>query len=409
MSDDSHAQQAPVVFLHIGEPKTGTTYLQDVLWRNRAHLAEQGVLLPGRLPRDHFRSAQDLREIVRTPDDPAVPWEGEWDALARHALSAPRAAVISHELLSECNPRQAAHAVRSLEGAQVHVVLTVRDLGRLLPAEWQETVKHRATEGWEDWLQTITERQARGPDRRRYPYWKVHDTLEILRVWSELVPAERIHVITVPPPGAPRDLLWRRFAQLIGVDSGAVDTSGTAANASLGMPEVELLRRINERTGELPRWFYMRRVKAPLAQRALQERSAAGRLVLPAEQLSWARAEAQRVVTGIRGAGYDVIGELDELTPRPADGPGARAEDVTDAELLDVALTAIQAVLAFDLELTRKTPHGPAVRSAVGRVTGSYRLRRTAGRLVARHPSLQRARVLGWRLADRVRGRSATR
>ena len=36
------------VFLHIGGPKCGTTYLQTVLWSNKPRLAEAGVLRPGR-------------------------------------------------------------------------------------------------------------------------------------------------------------------------------------------------------------------------------------------------------------------------------------------------------------------------------------------------------------------------
>src|SRR5215831_17635169 len=37
------SQARPKVFLHIGEPKTGTTFLQQVMWRNRAELAARGV------------------------------------------------------------------------------------------------------------------------------------------------------------------------------------------------------------------------------------------------------------------------------------------------------------------------------------------------------------------------------
>src|SRR5215469_10700835 len=33
------SQARPKIFLHIGEPKTGTTFLQQVMWRNRAELA----------------------------------------------------------------------------------------------------------------------------------------------------------------------------------------------------------------------------------------------------------------------------------------------------------------------------------------------------------------------------------
>ena len=38
---------AATVFLHIGLPKTATTYLQTILWGNGPVLAEQGMLLPG--------------------------------------------------------------------------------------------------------------------------------------------------------------------------------------------------------------------------------------------------------------------------------------------------------------------------------------------------------------------------
>ena len=131
------AGRRPKVFLHIGEPKTGTTFLQQVIWRNRAALADQGVVLPGHHPQDHFRASQDLRGIEKLESDPAGSWAGEWEILATQARRAPRAAVISHELFSAADAYQAEQAVKSLEPAEVHLVLTVRDMGTLLPAEWQ--------------------------------------------------------------------------------------------------------------------------------------------------------------------------------------------------------------------------------------------------------------------------------
>ena len=40
------------VYLHVGLPKTATTYLQTILWANRDALEEQGVRLPGSSRRD---------------------------------------------------------------------------------------------------------------------------------------------------------------------------------------------------------------------------------------------------------------------------------------------------------------------------------------------------------------------
>ena len=53
------------VYLHIGAPKTGTTYLQDRLTRNASQLAQHDVHYPSRSPLIspplfHFRAALDL-------------------------------------------------------------------------------------------------------------------------------------------------------------------------------------------------------------------------------------------------------------------------------------------------------------------------------------------------------------
>ena len=133
----------PRIYLHIGEPKTGTTFLQDAMWDNRSWLSSRGVLLPGYGHQDHSRASRDLREAPRTASDPADPWAGEWEVLTRQALRGRQSAVISDELLAVCTARQADRAVRSLFPAEVHVVLTVRDFASLLPAEWQEKVKCR--------------------------------------------------------------------------------------------------------------------------------------------------------------------------------------------------------------------------------------------------------------------------
>src|SRR6267154_5296155 len=115
-ADESPATAAdgrprPRVLVHIGEPKTGTTFLQQVMWSNRAELAAQGVVLPGHHPQDHFRASQDLRGIGKLPTDPAGSWTGEWEILASQARQPGKTAVISHELFSAAASGEYAHAV----------------------------------------------------------------------------------------------------------------------------------------------------------------------------------------------------------------------------------------------------------------------------------------------------------
>ena len=141
-------------------------------------------MLPGHHAQDHFRASQDLRGIEKLPSDPAGSWTGEWDILATQARQAPHLAVISHELFCAADADQAARAVRSLQPAEVHVVLTVRDMASLLPAEWQETIKHRNARGWTDWLGDVIDRESADPDRRQFWFWRVHDTLALLALWA---------------------------------------------------------------------------------------------------------------------------------------------------------------------------------------------------------------------------------
>lgn len=402
------------VFLHIGEPKTGSTFLQQVIWRNRAALAAQGVVLPGHHPQDHFRASQDLRGLQKLASDPAGSWTGEWDILARQSRQAPRAAVISHELFSAADADQVSQAVTSLEPAEVHVVVTVRDMAGLLPAEWQESVKHRNARGWEEWLADVIDHESVSPDRRQWWFWRVHDTLQILQIWSRHVPADRVHVLTTPPRGAPPGLLWERFAGLLEVDPASVDISRARANASLGLTEVEFLRRLNaELSGEVPDWFYMWTVKEGLAHAALAARPVGERLVLPPDRRAWASEYAETLIAGLADGGYDIVGDVADLRPPQAEGVAVRPADQPAEKILEAA---IQGTAALVLNQYRKeypaarpgAAGGALADRVTARVKASPRIKRTLRELSSRHPSVRWLRVLAWRLLERSRARSAS-
>jgi hypothetical protein len=402
----------PRVFLHIGEPKTGTTFLQQVMWRNRSELAAQGVVLPGHHPQDHYRASQDLRGIPKLASDPAGSWSGEWEILARQAQQATRVAVISHELFSAADEPQAERAVRSLEPAEVHVVLTVRDMGTLLPAEWQETVKHRNARGFQDWLEDVIDRESYSAERRQWWFWRVHDTQAILGIWARFVPAERIHVITIPPRGSDNGLLWQRFAGLLDVDPASVDITRARANSSLGLPEIEFLRRLNEvLPDEVPDWFYMWNVKEAVAHRALAARPREGRLVLPADRGEWAGKQAETLITALGDSSYDIVGALDELRPEadpaePGQPPAPPAERVLDAAV-QAASALVVNQYRIQFPAARPQPTQDRQRGLVARVestvASSPRLKRTVRELSSRFPAVRRLRIEAWRRLERRR------
>ena len=68
------------VLVHVGTPKTGTSFVQDLLFQQRDALAEQGVLYPADRFDAHFLAALDLMELRWGGlEHQAV---GAWDRLA---------------------------------------------------------------------------------------------------------------------------------------------------------------------------------------------------------------------------------------------------------------------------------------------------------------------------------------
>jgi hypothetical protein len=399
--------------LHIGEPKTGTTFLQQVMWRNRDALAAQGVVLPGHHPQDHFRATQDLRGLAKLPSDPSGPWTGEWDILARQARQGPRTAVISHELFAAADAAQAERAVASLHPAEVHVVMTVRDIAMLLPAEWQESVKHRNARAYEDWLGDVIDRESGDPDRRQWWFWRVHDTLAILGLWARHVPPERVHVVTTPR-GADSGVLWERFTSLLGVAPASVDLTRARPNTSLGMAETEFLRRLNEAVpGEVPDWFYMWMVKEVVAHKALAARPRGGRLLLPLDREAWAKEYAETLIAGLQESSYHVVGDVAELRPPQVTEPPASPAGAPAGDMLDAAVASAGALVleAYHREVPAARPQEPdmARGGLAGRVesrmAGSPRVKRAVREISSRSSAVRELRVLTWRLLERSRTR----
>jgi hypothetical protein len=404
------ARKRPKVVLHIGEPKTGTTFLQQVIWRNRAELSAQGVVLAGHHPQDHYRATQDLQGAPMNPSDPAGSWKGEWEILAAQAKLAPRVAVISHELFSAADEQAVKRALTSLQPSEVHVVLTVRDIATLLPAEWQETVKHRNARRYEDWLSDVIDTESAAADRGQYWFWRVHDTLKILELWSRHVPPERLHVITAAPRGSDPGLLWRRFAAVLEVDPAAADLSRARANASLGLPEIEFLRRMNEALSpSIPDWYYMWRVKEGVAHEALAARPAGERLILPADRLGWAREYADGLIAGLKGSRYDLVGDLEELRPREESRGSVHPADQPTELVLDAAVQAAAALLVNEywVEFPDAAPEREEITRSIFadrvvlRVAASPWLKRTVRQLSSRSALVRRLRIAAWRALER--------
>ena len=331
------------VIVHVGAPKTGTSFVQDLLFQNQEALEAQGILYPADRFDEHFLAALDLMEL---------PWGGlekqavgAWDRLAARVRAWEGTSIISHEILATASRSQVQRALDSFGDAEVHVVLSARDLVRQIPAEWQENVKHRRTVGYADFLRKIT-----GPTRNGKLaswFWGVQEVPDILDRWGSTLPPERVHLVTVPKVGAPRGLLWERFAGVFGIDASEFEPEGTRANPSLGVAESALVRRINSQVnaGVLANEYYREFVRELLAHRTLSGRAGSTRLALPPEVRSWAVELSEAWIAELGSRGYDVVGTLEDLRPEP-DGSEFTDPDAPDeGEVADAAMQSIVALL----------------------------------------------------------------
>jgi hypothetical protein len=336
------------VLVHVGTPKTGTSYVQDLLFQNRAALAKRGVLYPADRFDAHFLAALDLMDLQWGGlEREAV---GAWDRLATQVRDWPGTVIISHEILATASAQQVGRALESFGDAEVHVLLSARDLVRQIPAEWQENVKHRRTISYRRFLDKITD-PARNGELASW-FWGVQEVPDILDRWGSKLPADQVHLVTVPKPGAPRGLLWERFAEAFGLDPDGYIADEVRANPSLGVPETAFVRRVNRRVnnGVLPNHHYRHFVRELLAHRTLAERSGSARLALPPDVRAWAVQLSESWIDMLAERGYDVIGTLEDLRADPPQeaapfaDPDAPDETLVGEAAVDAVVTLLQEV-----------------------------------------------------------------
>jgi len=317
------------VYLHVGPVKTGSTYLQNLLWSHRDDLARQRVLLPLEQANEMWLAVNDVQEGAflhfEMPEA-----RGAWARVTGRALAFPGRSVLSHEVLGLSTDAHVARIVGSLQAADLHVVVMARSLAAILPSLWQETVKMAdPDQSWPEFL--AQQRAERSP-------WT--DAAAIVRRWSGHLPSSRVHVVTVPPPTADPAILLARFAEALVIDVSGWDDGGVPANESLDATKVELLRRLNRVTGAvLDRRAQRRLINAVLMPHLSRTRTGR-RLRLPPEHRSWIEDQTQERRQALRDSGAVIHGTLSDLDVSD-DAWEPSTAVVSDAELLDAALALL--------------------------------------------------------------------
>lgn len=334
---------ARTVFLHIGTMKSATTYLQGLFDLNAKPLADAGLLWPSSTAA--FVALADFRG---TPDVDRPGRAGSWRRLIDQVERYDGDVLLSNELLAPLGRAKIERLASQLRPATLEVIVTARDLARVIPSHWQTTMKNGSRVPWTDFAATVCRDAPPDDDTAGDElwtwFWRRHDVPEMVRRWRASTGAARAHVVTVPPPHGRSDPLTvaRRFAAAVDVRLPTLQEPAYA-NSSVGAHSAELLRRLNEQVAERSRGYYRWGIKEGVAA-ALTERNAQEpRFGLSLAQHQWVRGRAQRMIEEIRHGGAVVHGDLADLLPTEV-AESSRSVDpaeATDAELLDSALVAL--------------------------------------------------------------------
>ena len=160
-------------------------------------------------------------------------------------------------------------------------------------------------------------------------------------------------MLPVPGPGEPPDQHWRNFAGVLGLDADRYRLPEGASNTSLGVAQVELLRRINAHLGD----FRTAADRGVWIRGYLAEGHLVGqdgdRFGPRDEEVADCRARSERAVGLIREHGYHVVGDVETLLV-PSDLPDLpHPDEVSDATLLEAA-TSLVAVMLDDVRTMKR-------------------------------------------------------
>lgn len=326
------------IYVHIGAPKSGTTFIQTLLWENKELLADHGTLLPGTRRYDHVEIANYVRSSKPFPRAAAT-----WHRINEEIRSWPGAVILSNEWFTLATAEQVRHFIETLRPAEVHIVFTARNFVHTVPAAWQEMLKLGGGQSFEEFYTAFEESRA-----GRWG-WKTIDPSIILPVWTDSVPTEQVHVITVPPRSLGSAVLWERFARVCGLDASLFSTHSAFVNESVGAESARLLELIGPEIRDAVeadrgyrvsqyRWirnFFSHSLLAPLG---------GTKIGIDSDHAASLNARSAATVRELQQAGYIVEGDLEELRNGGLQ-KSLLPENVSDEAVLSVALKIIPKLL----------------------------------------------------------------
>ena len=323
--------------LHIGPPKTGTTSLQGAFWTAREDALAQGVRYAGR-SRHSAHAVWAVTGRRSFDEGRAVPPIRHWTALLDEIRGAAEPRVLlSSEGFSYAAGPAIERVVGDLDPARLHVVVTLRPVGRLLASEWQEHAQSGMALPYDAWLRRLFNE----PDRPATAwFWHRQRHDQLIERWAAQVGRDRVTAIVADERD--HDALLRAFEALCGLRTGTIAHDRSAGNRSLTLEEITAIRALRERwtaeglsTASFHRVVRMR-VAAEMKKRVPGPDEP--RIETPQWALDRAAGIASEIVAGIAASGVRVIGDLERLREMPRGFDGEAMPEVRVPPAISAAM-----------------------------------------------------------------------
>ncbi len=301
------------VFFHIGVPKSGTTYLQRVLWNHKERLADEGVQLPGTGYVDHRWGSLVVREDDRLRYRRSSA-RGSWDRIVADVATWGETSLISHEFYGGASQAQARVRWRRSRPPRCTWSSPPAIHCSVLGSAWQEIGEVRQHDSPRRVLGRVVGGPGRGLELAQHS-----TSVRCSIVGAALVAPERVHVIPVAGDAlVPEELWWtvrralrRPTPRRFGAEAGAV-------NPSIGLVECRADAPRRTAPGGPHRRCPGRTGCASTSAETVLARRDGERFWPSADRVEECRrAGPSRGRPGSVAAGFDVVGDLAELA-----GPG---------------------------------------------------------------------------------------
>lgn len=224
------------VILHVGMMKSATTYIQNMLFNNRALLEDKGWFYPGSLL-NHQHAFYGLcgSNIPWVTQKMEKKHRARGEELKREIDGSGKNLMISAEALASLDPIGIEELLMHLPPPDL-IVLTVRNLQKVVPSAWQQLIKGGGTKSLPEFVQLLGEQRGKGG------FWRTYGFGQIVRNWSAHAP---VRVVNTSSSSFKADT-WKFFSQATGIDFlEPQEFSKKNSNESLSMELIENLRYMN--------------------------------------------------------------------------------------------------------------------------------------------------------------------